>query len=191
MPKLPAWVYFFQNSRNWIDQGSRPGPWQFSLLIAVDFPTIPPPTTASPFRRDRFVTLHHRRRLAASIPPGGLRRPLGPLRADKGSYIPSRLPDRLGRIEFTYALRTGHSPPVALHPPLRERSYPRLQAGNVDLEGTYTLQIKRLHRRTSRHAPHDGASCVAQTERLGEGTQCLPGPASRELAARCAPPSHS
>lgn len=46
-------------------------------------------------------------------------------------------------------LRTGRSPQVALHLPSRERSYHfRIQAGNVNLEGTRTLLFKRLHRRT-------------------------------------------
>ncbi len=36
---------------------------QISLLIAFEFPTIPPPTTTSPFRCDRFLTLLHRRSL--------------------------------------------------------------------------------------------------------------------------------
>ena len=47
------------------------------------------------------------------------------------------------------ALRIGRSSQVALHPSSRKRSYHcRLQAGNVSLEGTCTLLIKRLHRRT-------------------------------------------
>ena len=37
--------------------------WQISLLIAFDLPTIPSPTTASPFRHGRFRTLLHRRDL--------------------------------------------------------------------------------------------------------------------------------
>ncbi len=51
------------------------------------------------------------------------------------------------------SLRTGLSPRVALHLFLRKRSYLWIQAGNVCLEGTYTLLFKRLHRRTSRLAP--------------------------------------
>ena len=47
------------------------------------------------------------------------------------------------------ALRIGRSSQVALHPSSWKRSYHcRLQAGNVSLEGTCTLLIKRLHRRT-------------------------------------------
>ncbi len=47
------------------------------------------------------------------------------------------------------ALRIGRSSQVAPHPSSRKRSYHcRLQAGNVSLEGTFTLLVKRLHRRT-------------------------------------------
>ncbi len=41
---------------------------QISLLNSFDLPTIPPPTTASPFRCDRFVTLLHRRSLPRLSP---------------------------------------------------------------------------------------------------------------------------
>ena len=54
------------------------------------------------------------------------------------------------------SLRTGLSPRVALHLFLRKRSYLWIQAGNVRLEGTYTLLFKRLHRRTSPLAPPRG-----------------------------------
>jgi hypothetical protein len=47
-------------------------------------------------------------------------------------------------------LRTGLSPPVALHPASRRRSYSWLQACNADLAGTFTPLIERLHRRTCR-----------------------------------------
>jgi hypothetical protein len=68
-------------------------------------------------------------------------------RADQGSNSTSSLPDRLGRIEFVI-LRTGLSPQVAPHLSSRKRSYHWLQAGNVGLIGTCTLQFKRLRRRT-------------------------------------------
>ena len=52
------------------------------------------------------------------------------------------------------ALRMGRSSQVALHLSSRKRSYHcRLQAGNVSLEGTCTLLIKRLHRRTGSGIP--------------------------------------
>ena len=63
--------------------------------------------------------------------------------------IARSLPDRLGRIEFTYV--TDWSFVSCCSPPLPhgKRSYHfRLQAGNDRLGGTFTLLIKRLHRRT-------------------------------------------
>ena len=56
------------------------------------------------------------------------------------------------------SLRTGHSSQVALHLVSRQRSYHfRLQAGNGSLDGTFTRQFKRLHRRTRvRCADHAG-----------------------------------
>ena len=54
-----------------------------------------------PFRHGRFITLHHRRGLPRSVPPL-----LGRFRnVVKGSLFASKLPDRLGRIEF--AIRYG------------------------------------------------------------------------------------
>ena len=51
-------------------------------------------------------------------------------------------------------LRMGRSSQVAPHLSSRKRSYHcRLQAGNVSLEGTCTLLIKRLHRRTRTDTP--------------------------------------
>ena len=121
---------------------------QVSLLIAFEFPTIPPPTPPLPFRCDRFITLLHRRSLPCLS--------LGLTRGSREFAVArSRVRSFLGvsptglAESSSLALRTGHSPQVALHPPSRKRSYHcRLQAGNVSLTGTYTLLFKRLHRRT-------------------------------------------
>jgi len=88
---------------------------QISLLIAFELPSLPSPTTALPFRHGRFITLHHRRDLPR-LSPGEIQRIKGfARRAVKGSHIPSRLPDRLGRIEFTcvadWSFSSGCSPP--------------------------------------------------------------------------------
>lgn len=70
---------------------------QFSLLIAFDLPTLPSPTTASPFRHGRFLTLLHRRDLPR-LSHGQTQRIEGfRRRAVKGSDITRSLPDRLGR----------------------------------------------------------------------------------------------
>ena len=70
-------------------------------------------------------------------------------RTVRGSPSAWRLPGRFGRIGFVI-LRTDLSPPVALHPVSRRRSYFRLQACNVHLVGTCTPLIERFHRRTCR-----------------------------------------
>ena len=79
---------------------------QISLLISFDLPTIPSPTTASPFRCDRFITLLHRRSLPRLSPLADQTWSRGSRRAVKGSPNARRLPDRLGRSEFAL-LRTG------------------------------------------------------------------------------------
>ena len=72
------------------------------------------------------------------------------------SPLASRLATTTGRIEFVL-LRTGHSPPVALHLLSRERSYLRLQSTDHTLAGTSTPLIQRAHRRTG-----TGVSPVAE-----------------------------
>jgi hypothetical protein len=122
---------------------------QISLLISFDLPTIPPPTTTLPFRHGRFGTLLHRRDLPRLSPgqtlwAGGIAVARSRVRALLGAS-PTGLAE-----SSSHTLLTGCSSQVALHPSSRKRSYRyRLQAGNVSLRGTSTLQIKRLHRRTS------------------------------------------
>ena len=139
-----------QISPNWLmAEDSRPGRRQFSLLIAFELPTIPSPTTFSPFRHDRFLPLLHRRGLprlspGQTFPVGGIAVARSRVRTLLGGS-PTGLAE-----SSSLTLRTGLSPQVALHPPSRERSYHCwIQAGNVSLEGTFTLLFKRLHRRTS------------------------------------------
>jgi len=160
---------------------------QISLLNSVELLTIPPPTTASPFRHDRFVTLLHRRGLPRLSPwEASFEAERIPRRAVKGSIIARSLPDRLGRNEFVI-LRTGHSPQVALHPFSRKRSYHcRFQAGNVSPVGTCTLlfnvaftgALARLSE-PSRLALHPlssiAASCraAAQAESTGDSLNTI------------------
>ena len=68
------------------------------------------------------------------------------------SPFASRLATTTGRIEFVI-LRTSRSPPVALHPLSRGRSYVRLRGSNPTSTGTLTLPIQYTHKRTS------GAAC--------------------------------
>ena len=126
---------------------------QISLLIYFDLPTIPPPTTTSPFRYDRFSTLLHRRSLPRLSPGQTLPVEGNAVARSRVRTSPGASPTGLAE-SSSHTLRTGRSSQVALHLSSRKRSYHfRLQAGNVSLRGTSTLQIKRLHRRTSRHAP--------------------------------------
>jgi len=123
-------------------------PGRISLLISFELPTVPPPTTASPFHRDRFESLRHRLglpRLPAGETP----------RVGRTSVARSRVRTLLGASptglaeSSSLALRTGLSPQIALHLSSRKRSYHfRLQASNFRLTGTSTLLFERLHRRT-------------------------------------------
>ena len=63
------------------------------------------------------------------------------------SPLPSKLVATTGRIEFVI-LRTGRSPPVALHPASRRRSYFQLQSSDQTLARTSTSPIRCARRRT-------------------------------------------
>ena len=63
------------------------------------------------------------------------------------SPLPSRLAATTGRMEFVI-LRTSHSPPVALHPLSRGRSYYWLQSSDPTSTGTSTLLIRYTYKRT-------------------------------------------
>ena len=126
---------------------------QVSLLISFDLPTIPPPTTALPFRHGRFHTLLHRRDLPRLSPGQTLKVGGNAVARSRVRTLLAGSPTGLAE-SSSLSLRTGHSPQVALHPPSQERSYHcRIQAGNVSLAGTSTLLIKRLHRRTRSGTP--------------------------------------
>ena len=112
---------------------------RISLLHSPNLPTIPSPTTpCSP--RDQSVS-----------PPKADRPPLITRCAgDTASWtspLPSRLVTATGRIEFA-SLRTGRSPPVALHPLSRGRSYLRLQRPDQAPVTTRTSLIWCARRRT-------------------------------------------
>ena len=94
----------------------RPNTPQVSRIHLPDLPTIPPPTTwcAQP-------SLSHATPQRGWLPsPGG--------EAVWVSPFASKLTATPGRIEFVI-LRTGRSPPVALHLASLRRSYSRLQTG--------------------------------------------------------------
>lgn len=94
-----------------------------SLLISIELPSIPSPTTLLPFRLPRFSTLPlftvqaaitNRQRICQQT----LRVFLGSLHEVRGSRFTSTLPDRLGRIEFTFvtdcSFSSSCSPPFLL-----------------------------------------------------------------------------
>jgi hypothetical protein len=81
------------------------------------------------------------RQAAVSIPQEDLAGRWELRRTVWGSSLASRLPGRLGRIGFVI-LRTDRSPPVALHPALRRRSYTWIQVCNVNPEKTCTSLTK-------------------------------------------------
>jgi len=170
MPVLRPGFFLSPDSHNWNDsKGLHPGHQQFSLLVSSELLTFPPPTTASPFRHDRFVTLLHRRGLPRLSPwqtssVGGIAVARSRVRSFLGGS-PTGLAE-----SSSLALRTGHSPQVTPHPPSRERSYHcRIQAGNVSLIRTYTLLFKRLRRRTRSVSPRlTPAASAARPPSLGE-----------------------
>jgi hypothetical protein len=97
------------------------------LSYALELPSVPsPPTCVSPVAAfahypsaPRAPTTGHHCRLSA---------PVATAAAVSGFDVTSRLAGNTGRIEFVI-LRTGLSPPVALHPALRRRSYCQFRAG--------------------------------------------------------------
>ena len=88
---------------------------EVSLLISIELPNIPSPSTLLPFRDARFSSL---RFLSPSSPPhdpcGQSRHPeLGHIVghcAVRGSRVAGTLPDRLGRIKFTFVTDCSFDP---------------------------------------------------------------------------------
>ena len=129
--------------------------WQTSLLIAIELPSIPSPTTLLPFRQPRFITLPSFRSpcwLPHRPPRDARQSGIALRRADcvrsKVRVIHGHSPTGLAE-SSSLTLRTALSPQVAPHLSSRKRSYRyRLQGGNDTLDGTFTHQFNRLHRRT-------------------------------------------
>jgi hypothetical protein len=135
---------------------------QVSLIHALDLPAIPSPTTCGCSASPRHVT-HWRvePRLLPSSGNSGLRLSLA------GS------PLLTGRIEFVI-LRTGRSPPAALHPVSQRRSCSRLRV-NVYPERTFTSPTKRALRRTSvRSLPPGKIPVNALPDRPLKRVDCMP-----------------
>ena len=71
-----------------------------------------------------------------------------PRRVIWASPLHSRLATTPGRIEFVIILRTSRSPPIALHPASRRRSYVWLQSSDPALTRTYTSLVRSSYKRT-------------------------------------------
>ena len=119
---------------------------QVSLLHALNLPTIPSPTT--PRRFDCLAWCHSRTyrhsdrsRLAAPVRQG-----IAGVSWASPWY--GRLATTTGRIEFVI-LRTGLSPPDALHTPSRECSSDRLRGSSRTPTGTRTLLLQVTRNRTT------------------------------------------
>ena len=113
---------------------------QVSLLPLLDLPAIPSPTTCVRFVSPRHVTC---RRIKSRWHPHGS----SPNGNSRLRHSLAGSPRYAGRIEFLI-VRTGRSPPVALHPVSRRRSYLRLPS-YVDSKRTFTSPTKCALRRTS------------------------------------------
>ncbi len=99
------------------------GTAEVSLLISIELPNIPSPTTLLPFRSPQFDTLPGSVTVRAVSPTVRSHRTdfpviFGPMREIRGSRVARTLPDRLGRIEFTFvtdcSFAFGCSPPFLL-----------------------------------------------------------------------------
>jgi hypothetical protein len=135
--------------RGWSHLTDAACPRWISLLNSSELPSIPSPTTASPFRHDRILALLHRRGLPRLSSGQTFIGRKDRRRAVKGSSVTSRLPDRLGRIEFVSYGLVVHLRLLSTSP-FGNAVTLRLQAGNVSLAGTHTLLFRRFHRRTRR-----------------------------------------
>jgi hypothetical protein len=113
---------------------------QVSLIHALGLPTIPSPTTCGRFVSPRHVT-YGRIEPRAHPPKGSSPHGNSELRLSLAGS-----PRHAGRIEFVI-LRTGRSPPAALHPVSRRRSCSRLRV-DVYSRRTFTSQTKCAFRRT-------------------------------------------
>jgi hypothetical protein len=122
----------------------RPNTPQVSLRYVPCLPTLPSPTT--PRRPTCMVWFRH-----AGLPEDAPhRKRLIPFRDQCviwASPFPSRLATTTGRIAFVI-LRTSRSPPVALHPASRRRSYVRLRGSDQTSARTYTSLTKDTYKRT-------------------------------------------
>ena len=88
---------------------------EVSLLISIELPNIPSPSTLLPFRDARFSSLRFLSPSSPTHDPCGMSRHpelgriVGPC-AVRGSRVAGTLPDRLGRIKFTFVTDCSFDP---------------------------------------------------------------------------------
>ena len=132
---------------------------QVSLFTVLKLPIIPSPATCCRPRSLVWFSLR-------SLPRGTVFKPSTSrkgLVASWASPFSSWLATTTGRIEFVI-LRTDRSPPDALHPASRRRSFVRLQCSNPTLTGTHTPPFQHHHKRTSLTSPvGDVSPCGVRT----------------------------
>ena len=140
--------------------GHRSGRPQVSLLACTKRRTIPPSTTPG---RPGVPVWFCRPGLPRAIAPQDDAPPLLGRSVIWASPLASRLATTRSRIRFVL-LRTSRSPPVALHPASRRRSYFRLRGSDPTSARTFTSLFRHVHRRTGRQgepaAPAIGATAA-------------------------------
>jgi hypothetical protein len=145
----PIWVWRALCHRS--PQGVTPSQGQVSLFTSLHLRSIPSPTT--PCRPDALSGFS-----TSGLPSHMLIRHAVPSRAERLGFRHLLAGSPRQQAESSsLALRTGLSPPIALHLPSQERSYLRLQGARRSLTRTPTSPIQRHHRRTSRIRQNAGA----------------------------------
>jgi hypothetical protein len=135
---------------------------QVSLFYGPYLPTLPSPTTP---RRPACLVWFYHAGLPETVPCGYDLIPMGNQSVTWASPFPSRLATTTGRIAFVL-LRTSRSPPVALHPASRRRSYLRLRGSDRTATRTCTLPIEATYKRTG--------TCVVRTAESNRGAGVWP-----------------
>jgi hypothetical protein len=127
-----------------------PVPFRSPCFMRSNLPTIPSPTTLRRPCAMIWFSDHraYRRDTLSGVRTDRQRRQLG-----FATGVEARRDVWPNRVR---CLRTGRSPPVALHLTSRPRSYIRLQSSDLTLARTFTLRIRSTYRRTPPRARHVG-----------------------------------
>ena len=118
---VPAGQHYYEGSESSAERIIGLHAAEVSLLISIELPNIPSPTTLLPFRSPRFNTLPFRFTVRAASPTCGVHPPPG-VGPRLGRCVRSGVRESLGRSptglaeSSSLALRTVLSSPVALHP---------------------------------------------------------------------------